>query len=192
MKGGRHRKILVRQCNMTRQNVAVRLFAHYKTVPCFLLHRLVATNWLQKGLHRDGLQRGAGDGARTRRSACLEGRRLHSRRSPDIHQPYSRFNTVHVQCERAWQKMSRSFFSPFGKTCHVLLPMISAKDVTHISRQEVTLLNILYLVSSPLALFSRQYVLTMDIDASLEIRYVRKPGKAQAIKIALKILFHQI
>ena len=54
--------------HMTRQNVAVRLFAHNKTVPCFFLHRLVATNWLQKGLHRDGLQRGAGDGARTRDS----------------------------------------------------------------------------------------------------------------------------
>ena len=39
-----------------------------KTVPCFLLHRLVATNWLQKGLHRDGLYFGAGDGARTRDS----------------------------------------------------------------------------------------------------------------------------
>ena len=58
----------MRQCDMTRQNVAVRFFAHNKTVPCFLLHRLVATNWLQKGLHRDGLQRGAGDGARTRDS----------------------------------------------------------------------------------------------------------------------------
>jgi hypothetical protein len=54
--------------HMTRQNVAVRLFAQNKTVPCFLLHRLVATNWLQKRLHRDGLQRGAGDGARTRDS----------------------------------------------------------------------------------------------------------------------------
>ena len=88
--------------------------------------------------------------------ACLEGRRLRYHRSLDLHRPYSRFYTVHVQCERAWQKMSRSYFSPFGKTCHVLLPMISAKDVTHISRQEVTLLNILYLVSSPLAIFSRQ------------------------------------
>ena len=32
--------------HITRQNVAVRLFAHNKTVPCFLLHRLVVTNWL--------------------------------------------------------------------------------------------------------------------------------------------------
>ena len=39
-----------------------------KPSPCFLLHRLVATNWLKKGLQRDGLQRGAGDGARTRDS----------------------------------------------------------------------------------------------------------------------------
>jgi hypothetical protein len=53
---------------MTRQNVAVRLFAHNKTAPCFFLHRLVATNWLQKHLHRDGLQRGAGDEIRTRDS----------------------------------------------------------------------------------------------------------------------------
>src|SRR5260370_24503169 len=54
--------------HIARQNVAVRLFAQNKTAPCFFLHRLVATNWLQKRLHRDGLQRGAGDGARTRYS----------------------------------------------------------------------------------------------------------------------------
>jgi hypothetical protein len=58
----------MRQCGVARQNVAVRLFAQNKTASCFLLHRLVATNWLQKRLHRDGLQRGAGDGARTRDS----------------------------------------------------------------------------------------------------------------------------
>jgi len=62
---------------MTRQNVAVRLFAQNKTASCFLLHRLVATNWLQKGLHRDGLQCGAGDGARTRDS--LLGRQVPAR-----------------------------------------------------------------------------------------------------------------
>ena len=49
-------------------------------------------------------------------TACLEGRRLRYRRSLDLHRPYSRFYTVHVQCERAWQNMSRAFFSLFGKT----------------------------------------------------------------------------
>jgi hypothetical protein len=61
-----------------------------------------------------------------------------------------------VHCERAWQKLSRAFFAPFGKSCHVFLPMILAKDVAHISRQNVTLLNILYLLSSSLAMFSRR------------------------------------
>jgi len=36
--------------------------------------------------------------------------------------------------------MSRAFFAPFGKTCHVLLPLISAKNVARISGQAVTLL----------------------------------------------------
>jgi hypothetical protein len=52
-----------------------------------------------------------------------------------------------MQCERAWQKMSRAFFTPFGKTCHVFLPMILAKDVANTLRQEVTLLYKLYLLS---------------------------------------------
>jgi hypothetical protein len=43
---------------------------------------------------------------------------------------------MHVQGERAWQKMSRAF-----------LPMILAKDIANISRQEVTLLSTLYLLS---------------------------------------------
>jgi hypothetical protein len=52
-----------------------------------------------------------------------------------------------MQCERAWQKMSRAFFTPLGKTCHVFLPAILAKDVANISRQKVTLLSQLYLLS---------------------------------------------
>jgi hypothetical protein len=51
-----------------------------------------------------------------------------------------------MQCERARQKMSRAFFTPFGKTCHMLLPVILAKDVANTSRQEVTLLSTLYLL----------------------------------------------
>jgi len=80
-------------------------------------------------------------------TACLEGRRSRSRRSLGPHRPYSRFYTIRMQCERAWQKMSRAFFMPFGKTCHVFLPMISAKAVANISRQAVTLLSTLYLLS---------------------------------------------
>ena len=52
-------------------------------------------------------------------TACLEGRRSRSRRSPGLHRPYSRFHTIYLQCERAWQKMSRAFFTLLGKTCHV-------------------------------------------------------------------------
>src|SRR5260370_41692242 len=89
-------------------------------------------------------------------TACLEGRRLRSRGSLAIHRPYSRFHTVHMHCERAWQKMSRAFFAPFGKTCHVFLPLISAKDVASNSGQAVTLLYTLYLLSSSLAMFSRK------------------------------------
>jgi hypothetical protein len=82
-----------------------------------------------------------------RATACLEGRRLQDHRSLGIHRPYSRFYKMYMQCERAWQKMSRAFFRAFGKRCHVFLPMILAKDVASISRQEVTLLSTLYLLS---------------------------------------------
>src|SRR6266705_4466114 len=61
-------------------------------------------------------------------TACLEGRLSHNRRSIGLHRPYSRFYTVHMQCERAWQKMSRAFFTPFGKICHVFLPMMRGKS----------------------------------------------------------------
>jgi Thiolase, C-terminal domain len=61
-----------------------------------------------------------------------------------------------MQCERVWQKMSRAFFTPFGKRCHVFLPMILAKDVANISRQEVTLLSKLYLLSSPLTVWHNE------------------------------------
>jgi hypothetical protein len=65
--------------------------------------------------------------------------------------------------------MSRAFFTPFGKTCHVFLPMLLAKDVAHTSRQAVTLLYKLYLLSSFLAMFYWKYVPTRGIDATIEI-----------------------
>jgi hypothetical protein len=105
------------------------LRSHIKTPsPCLPYHCLVVARRLVIGLHRDGLYGGAGDGARTRRSACLEGRRSRHRRSIGLHRPYSRFHTVYMQCERAGQKMSRAFFTPFGKTCHVFLPMMRGKS----------------------------------------------------------------
>jgi predicted N-acyltransferase len=79
-------------------------------------------------------------------TACLEGRRLQARRSLDLHRPDSRFYTVHVHRERARQKMSRAFFAPIGKTCHVLLLLILAKTVARNSGQEVTLLFSLYIL----------------------------------------------
>jgi hypothetical protein len=42
-------------------------------------------------------------------AVCLEGRVLQKHRSLDLHRPDSRFYTVHVRCERAWQKLSRVF-----------------------------------------------------------------------------------
>jgi len=79
-------------------------------------------------------------------TACLEGRRLRSRRSFGLHRPYSRFYMIHMQCERAWQKLLRAFFLLFGKTCHAFLPLILAKHVANTLRQEVTLLSTLYLL----------------------------------------------
>jgi hypothetical protein len=55
--------------------------------------------------------------------------------------------------------MSRAFFSRFGKTCHVFLPAISAKNVAPISGQAVTLLDKLYLIPSSLARLPRKEVL---------------------------------
>jgi hypothetical protein len=43
--------------------------------------------------------------------------------------------------------MLRVFFALFGKTCRAFLPMILAKDVANTSRQAVTLLSTLYLLS---------------------------------------------
>ena len=88
--------------------------------PCLPYHRLVVPRRLLIGLHRDGLYTRAGDGTRTR-----------DRRSLGLHRPYSGFYTIHMQCERAWQKMSRAFFTPFGKRCHVFLLVILAKDVAN-------------------------------------------------------------
>src|SRR5258708_30696061 len=35
--------------------------------------------------------------------------------SLDLHRPYSGFHTMHMQCERDWQKMSRVFANNFSK-----------------------------------------------------------------------------
>ena len=85
-------------------------------------------------------------------TACLGSRWSQYRRSPDLHRPHSRFYKVYIQCERAWQKMSRAFFTPFGKTCHAFSSMILAKDVANISRQEVTLLDKVYPIPSILTM----------------------------------------
>ena len=65
------------------------------------------------------------------------------------------------------------------------------KGVARYSRQEVTLLHKLYLISSPLAMLSRKEVLTVSIDVSLEVRDAREPGKVQAAKIALLFTAHR-
>jgi hypothetical protein len=55
--------------------------------------------------------------------------------------------------------MSHAIFSPFGKTGHVVLALSLAKDVAHILRQEITLLDTLYCNFLSLAMVSRKYVL---------------------------------
>jgi len=58
--------------------------------------------------------------------------------------------------------------------------------------QAVTLLYTLYLVSSFLAMFSRKHVLPIGTGTSVEFWYVKEPGNALAVKIALQFLIHQI
>ena len=67
----------------TRQGVVVLFFAHKNTVSLLSLHRLVATNWLQKGLHRDGLSVEQETGLEPA-TACLEGRVSRDHRSLGI------------------------------------------------------------------------------------------------------------
>jgi hypothetical protein len=66
-----------------------------------------------------------------------------------------------------------------------------AKGVARNSRQEVTLLHKLYLISSPLAMLSRKEVLTVSIDVSLEVRNAREAGSDQAVQIALLLTTHR-
>ncbi len=91
----------------------------------------------------------------------LLGRQAVTRSPSGLHWPEGRFHTIHMEGERAWQKMLRVFFTPFSKTCHVLLPMISAKHVAFLLRQEVTMLAKQYLLSFPLTLRQREEVLTI-------------------------------
>ena len=51
-----------------RQDVAARVLTQKNIVPCLSNHCLVATRRLLAGLQRDDVERGAGDGARTRDS----------------------------------------------------------------------------------------------------------------------------
>ena len=111
-------------------------------------------------------------------TACLEGRRSHNRRSFGLYRPYSRLHTICLQCERAWQNMSRVFAS------------ILAKSVAHIPRQEVTLLYTLYRIPLSLAMLSRKEVLTVGIDTALEVRNARVAGSSQVIKTALLFTTH--
>ena len=92
-------------------------------------------------LHSTFVRITAGAGYWSRSSASAR-----SHRSLVLHRPDSGFHTVHMQCERVRQKMSHAFFTPFGKTCRVFLPVILAKDVANTLRQEVTLLSKLYLL----------------------------------------------
>jgi hypothetical protein len=56
----------------------------------------------------------------------------------------------------AWQKLSRTFFARFGKSCHVFLPLMLAKTVASILGQAVTLLDTLYLIPASFAMVSRK------------------------------------
>ena len=61
-----------------------RLLANKKTAASISHHCLLSFKRPVKHCEGDGLYVGAGDGARTRRSACLEGRVSQKRRAPGI------------------------------------------------------------------------------------------------------------
>jgi hypothetical protein len=97
------------------------LHAHMRGVPSSLaIRRLGIGHHLQLFdggtqlllLHSTFVRIPAGAGYWSRSSASAR-----SHRSLVLHRPDSRFHTVHMQCERAWQKMSHAFFTPFGKRC---------------------------------------------------------------------------
>jgi hypothetical protein len=85
--------------------------------------------------------------------------------------------------ERAWQKMSPALFTPFGKTCHVFLPMMRGKRCCVLLRQEFTMLNKLSLLSFPLTLQQREEVLTTRMlrFASEQIDEVRPGHKSSGL-----------
>ena len=72
--------------------------------------------------------------------------------------------------------MSRAFFPKVGKTSHVFLLLILAKNVARNWRQAVTLLNTLYLIPSSLAMVFRKEVPSKSIVVSFENREARLPG----------------
>ena len=67
--------------------------------------------------------------------------------------------------------MSRAFFAPFGKTGHVFFSSNLAKGVARYSRQEVTLLHKLYLISSEASMSMVRTYCLENIAKGEETRY---------------------
>ena len=63
----------------------------------------------------------AGDGARTRRSAYLEGRCSHNHRLLDTSSLYRLIGRCFLVLTLAWQKFSHACFALSGKSFHVAL-----------------------------------------------------------------------
>ena len=87
-------------------------------------------------------------------------------------------------CAGLAKDVTRVFCAVRQNMSRVFAPIL-AKSVAHIPWQEVTLLYTLYRIPLSLAMFSRKEVLIVGIDAALEVRDAREPGKAQAVTLAL-------
>jgi hypothetical protein len=122
-----------RCCPKTRQDVAVRIFSKTKPPPRLSYHCLVATRGPVIGLHRDGLYLGAGDGARTRRSACLEGRWSQEHRLPGTNSHYRLFEECFLVLALAGQKLLHASIAVIGISFHLQAPS-GSHEVSSLSR----------------------------------------------------------
>ena len=66
--------------------------------------------------------------------------------------------------------MLRAFFTPLGKTCRLILPMISAKGGAKISRQEVTRQSKLFIKNKLMDLQALFYAQKKDISGKIKLR----------------------
>ena len=82
----------------------------------------LSSNGLSSACKETRRIKGAGDGARTRRSACLEGRCSQKRRLLDTNSLYRLFEECFLVLALAWQKLLHASFQPIGKSVHLQAP----------------------------------------------------------------------